>query len=95
MKIQDFAAFSATREAGLAKLLPGRPRISVGMAPLLRERGRGVYHAFRSEIDAGHGRRAGSSVAWLLRRGASRSTCGPGHPLLMLHRVQRSTLTGS
>jgi len=31
MQIQDISSFSAVKEAGLAKLLPNRPRIAVGM----------------------------------------------------------------
>jgi len=31
MRITDIAAFASVREAGLAKLLPSRPRIGVGM----------------------------------------------------------------
>ena len=31
MRIQDISSFSAVKEAGLAKLLPNRPRIAVGM----------------------------------------------------------------
>src|ERR1039458_860225 len=31
MRIQDISSFSAVKEAGLAKLLPNRPRIAVGL----------------------------------------------------------------
>ena len=53
MMIQDFAAFSAVREAGLAKLLPSKPRIAVGMGTCGSGNGaEAVYSAFSSEIDA-------------------------------------------
>jgi NADH-quinone oxidoreductase subunit F len=53
MMIQDFAAFSAVRETGLAKLLPSRPRIAVGMGTCGSGNGaEAVYSAFASEIDA-------------------------------------------
>ncbi len=97
MKIQDFAAFSAAREAGLAKLLPGRPRVSVGMGTCGSGNGaEAVYHAFRSEIDA-----RGMAVE-LVPVGCF-GFCAeeplvnvwvPGHPLLMLHRVQPKHVDG-
>ena len=97
MKIQDFAAFSATREAGLAKLLPGKPRISVGMGTCGSGNGaEAVYHAFKSEIDA-----RGMAVD-LVPVGCF-GFCAeeplvnvwvPGHPLLMLHRVQPKHVDG-
>ena len=53
MKIQDIAAFAAVREAGLAKLLPSRPRIAVGMGTCGSGNGaEAVFDAFSSEIDA-------------------------------------------
>src|SRR6202142_1701949 len=91
MKIQDFAAFSAAREAGLAKLLPSKPRISVGMGTCGSGNGaEAVYHAFSSEIDA-------RGMAVQLVPVGCFGFCAeeplvnvwvPGHPLLILHRVQ-------
>jgi NADH-quinone oxidoreductase subunit F len=91
MKIQDFAAFSAVREAGLAKLLPGTPRIAVGMGTCGSGNGaEAVYHAFASEIDA-------RGMAVQLVPVGCFGFCAeeplvniwvPGHPLLILHRVQ-------
>ena len=91
MMIQDFAAFSAVREAGLAKLLPSKPRIAVGMGTCGSGNGaEAVYSAFASEIDA-----RGLDVQ-LVPVGCF-GFCAeeplvnvwvPGHPLLMLHRVQ-------
>ena len=97
MMIKDFAAFSAAREAGLAKLLPSRPRISVGMGTCGSGNGsEAVYHAFSSEIDA-----RGLAVA--LAPVGCFGFCAeeplvnvwvPGRPLLMLHRVQPNHVDG-
>ena len=47
MKIQDIAAFATVREAGLAKLLPGKPRIAVGVGTCGSGNGaESVLHAF-------------------------------------------------
>ncbi len=91
MMIQDFAAFSAVREAGLAKLLPSKPRIAVGMGTCGSGNGaEAVYHAFASEIDA-------RGLAVQLVPVGCFGFCAeeplvsvwvPGRPLLMLHRVQ-------
>ena len=91
MIVHDFAAFSAAREAGLAKLLPSRPRIGVGMGTCGSGNGaEAVYAAFASEIDA-----RGLDVS--LAPVGCFGWCAveplvnvwiPGHPLLMLHHVQ-------
>ena len=50
-RIQDIGTFSAIREAGMAKLLPPRPRIGVGMGTCGSGNGaEGVYHAFAEAI---------------------------------------------
>jgi NADH-quinone oxidoreductase subunit F len=97
MMIKDFAAFSAAREAGLAKLLPSRPRIAVGMGTCGSGNGsEAVYSAFSSEIDA-----RGLAVA--LAPVGCFGFCAeeplvnvwvPGRPLLMLHRVQPNHVDG-
>jgi NADH-quinone oxidoreductase subunit F len=89
--IKDFAAFSAVREAGLAKLLPGKPRIAVGMGTCGSGNGaEAVFHAFSSEIDA-------RGLAVNLVPVGCFGFCAeeplvnvwvPGKPLLILHRVQ-------
>jgi NADH-quinone oxidoreductase subunit F len=91
MMIQDFAAFSAVREAGLAKLVPGRPRIAVGMGTCGSGNGaEAVFHAFASEIEA-------RGLAIQLVPVGCFGFCAeeplvniwmPGRPLLILHRVQ-------
>ena len=79
------------REAGLAKLLPSRPRIAVGMGTCGTGNGaEGVYHAFADAI----GQR-GLDVQ--LAQTGCFGFCAeeplvnvwfPGQPLLMLHRVR-------
>src|SRR5512143_3830232 len=95
--IKDFAAFSATREAGLAKLLPGRPRISVGMGTCGSGNGsEAVYSAFSSEIDA-RGLAVGLSPVGCFGFCAEEplvNVWAPGRPLLMLHGVQPNHVDG-
>jgi NADH-quinone oxidoreductase subunit F len=51
-RIQDIGAFSAVREAGLAKLVPAVPRIAIGMGTCGRGNGaEGLYHAFADAIE--------------------------------------------
>ena len=90
-RIQDIAAFSEVREKGLAKLLPSKPRIAVGMGTCGSGNGaEAVYHAFASEIDA-------RGLAVQLAPVGCFGFCAeeplvnvwvPGRPLLILHRVQ-------
>jgi NADH-quinone oxidoreductase subunit F len=97
MKIQDIAAFASVREAGLAKLLPSKPRIGVGMGTCGSGNGaEAVYHAFASEIDA-------RGMAVQLAPVGCFGFCAeeplvnvwvPGRPLLMLHRVQPNHVDG-
>jgi NADH-quinone oxidoreductase subunit F len=50
-RIQDIGSFSAVREAGMAKLVPNRPRIGVGMGTCGAGNGaEAVYHAFAEAI---------------------------------------------
>ena len=50
-RIQDIGSFSTVREAGMAKLLPARPRVGVGMGTCGAGNGaEGVYHAFAEAI---------------------------------------------
>jgi NADH-quinone oxidoreductase subunit F len=91
MKIGDIAAFATVREAGLAKLLPGTPRIAVGMGTCGSGNGaEAVFHAFASEIEA-------RGLAISLAPVGCFGFCAeeplvnvwiPGRPLLILHRVQ-------
>ena len=98
MMIQDIAAFATVREAGLAKLLPSKPRIAVGMGTCGSGNGaEAVFHAFASEIDA-------RGLAVQLAPVGCFGFCAeeplvnvwvPGRPLLILHRSSRTTSTAS
>ncbi len=90
-RIQDIGAFNAAREAGLARLLPGVPRIAVGMGTCGRGNGaEEVFHALNAAIQ-----RDGLDV--MLASVGCFGCCFqepvvsvrlPGHPLVMLKRVQ-------
>ena len=90
-RIQDIGAFNAVREAGLAKLMPSTPRLTVGMGTCGRGNGaEEVYHALNEAID-----RSGLEV--MLAGVGCFGSCFqepmvsirlPGNPLVMLHRVQ-------
>ena len=89
--IRDFAGFNAVHDAGLAKLLPPRPRIAVGMGTCGSGNGaEAVMHAFAEAID-----QRGLDID-LVRTGCF-GFCAeeplvnvrlPGQPLVILHRVQ-------
>ncbi|HWR50642.1 MAG TPA: FAD-dependent oxidoreductase [Bryobacteraceae bacterium] len=91
MRIQDISSFNAVREAGLAKLLPYKPRIGVGMGTCGTGNGsEGVYHAFMEEFT-----KRGLDVQ--LARVGCFGFCAqeplvnvwiPGKPLVILRRVQ-------
>ena len=97
MRIQDIGTFNAVKEAGLAKLLPYKPRIGVGMGTCGTGNGaEGVYHAFADEID-----QRGLDVQ-LARLGCF-GFCAeeplvniwlPGKPLVILRRVQPDNVPG-
>ena len=53
-RIQDIGAFNAVREAGLAKLMPSVPRLTVGMGTCGRGNGaEEVFHALHELIERG------------------------------------------
>ena len=53
-RIQDIGGFNVVRELGLAKLLPARPRITVGMGTCGRGNGaEDVFHALHERIETG------------------------------------------
>jgi NADH-quinone oxidoreductase subunit F len=89
--IRDASMFNAVRDAGLAKLLPMRPRIAVGMGTCGTGNGsESVYHAFADAID-----KRGLDVQ-LVQTGCF-GFCAeeplvnvwhPGKPLVMLHRIR-------
>ena len=89
-RIVDIGSFNAVREAGLAKLMPAVPRITVGMGTCGRGNGaEEVYHALNEAIQ-----RSGLDV--LLCGVGCFGSCFqeplvsvrlPGNPLLMMRRV--------
>jgi NADH-quinone oxidoreductase subunit F len=90
-RIQDIGAFNTVREAGLAKLMPAIPRITVGMGTCGSGNGaEEVFHALHSAIN-------GSGVEVMLAGVGCLGSCFqeplvslrlPGNPLIVLHRVQ-------
>jgi NADH-quinone oxidoreductase subunit F len=94
-RIQDFGTFNAVKEAGLAKLLPSRPRIAVGMGTCGTGNGaEGVYHAFASAIDQ-RGRDLRLTTVGCFGYCAEEPLVNvwrPGAPLVILHRVQSNNV---
>jgi NADH-quinone oxidoreductase subunit F len=93
IRIQDIGGFSAVREAGMAKLLPPRPRIGVGMGTCGAGNGaEGVYHAFASLIDR-QGRDVKLASVGCFGFCAQEPLVNvrvPGRPLVILRRVHAS-----
>ena len=92
-RIQDFGSFNAVREAGMAKLLPSRPRIGVGMGTCGTGNGaEGVYHAFAEAIGQ-QGRDVRLASVGCFGFCAQEPLVNvriPGRPLVILRRVQAS-----
>jgi NADH-quinone oxidoreductase subunit F len=90
-RIQDIGAFNAVRESGLAKLMPAIPRMTVGMGTCGRGNGaEEVFHALNEAIQH-------NGLDVLLTGVGCFGSCFqeplvtvrmPGHPLVVLHRVQ-------
>jgi NADH-quinone oxidoreductase subunit F len=91
MRIQDISSFSSVKEAGLAKLLPNRPRIAVGMGTCGNGNGaEGVFHAFSEAIHQ-HGRDVRLAPVGCFGFCAEEPLVNvwlPGHPLVILRRFQ-------
>ena len=91
IRIQDFSTFNAVREAGMAKLVPSRTRIGVGMGTCGAGNGaEGVYHAFKEAIDAG-GRDIKLASVGCFGFCAQEPLVNvrvPGKPLVILRRVE-------
>src|SRR5215831_6980344 len=91
MRIRDISNFSEVKGGGMAKLLPLKPRIAVGMGTCgTGNSAEGVYHAFADAID-----QRGLDVQ--LSRVGCFGFCAqeplvnvwlPGRPLVILCRVQ-------
>jgi NADH-quinone oxidoreductase subunit F len=92
-RIQDFGSFNSVREAGMAKLLPLRPRIGVGMGTCGKGNGaEGVYHAFAEAIGQ-QGRDVKLASVGCFGFCAQEPLVNvriPGRPLVILRRVQAS-----
>ncbi len=91
MRIQDISSFSAVKEAGLAKLLPNRPRIAVGMGTCGNGNGaEGVFHAFSEAIhQRGRDvRLAPAGCFGFCAREPLVNVWLPGHPLVILRSFQ-------
>ena len=92
-RIQDFGSFNSVREAGMAKLLPLRPRIGVGMGTCGKGNGaEGVYHAFAEAIGQ-QGRDVRLASVGCFGFCAQEPLVNvriPGRPLVILRRVQAS-----
>ena len=90
-RILDIGAFNAVREAGLAKLVPSSPRVTIGMGTCGRGNGaEGLYHAFAQALE-----RSGDNL--VLAPVGCFGACFqeplvsvrlPGHPLVFLRKVQ-------
>jgi NADH-quinone oxidoreductase subunit F len=92
MQITDLSSFNAAREAGLAKLLPPRTRISVGMGTCGSGNGaEGVYHAFADAIEnLGLGFQLSSTGCFgFCAEEPLVNVRMPGKPLVILRRVRQ------
>jgi NADH-quinone oxidoreductase subunit F len=93
IRIQDIGSFATVREAGMAKLLPPRPRIGVGMGTCGKGNGaEGVYHAFSEAINqqGGDARLASVGCFGFCAREPFVNVRVPGKPLVILQQVQTS-----
>ena len=95
-RIQDIGSFSTVREAGMAKLLPQRPRVGVGMGTCGAGNGaEGVYHAFAEAIQ-NQGRDVMLASVGCFGFCAQEPLVNvrlPGRPLVILRRVQSSDVS--
>ncbi|MGB9492180.1 MAG: NADH-ubiquinone oxidoreductase-F iron-sulfur binding region domain-containing protein [Terriglobales bacterium] len=90
-RIQDIGAFNTVREAGLAKLVPARPRLTVGMGTCGQGNGaEGLYQAFAQGLER-------SGADFVLAPVGCFGACFqeplvavrmPGKPLVLLRKVQ-------
>src|SRR5512132_3235273 len=90
-RIEDIGTFNAIREAGLMKLSPATPRISVGMGTCGRGNGaEGLHQAFAHAIDRDglDIRLAAVGCFGACSEEPLVSVALPGQPLVILRRVQ-------
>ena len=91
LRIEDLTSFNSAREAGLRKIVPAVPRITIGMGTCGTGNGaEAVFHAFADSI---HGRGIDISLVPTGCFGVCTEeplvgVLIPGKPLVILHRVQ-------
>jgi NADH-quinone oxidoreductase subunit F len=90
-RIQDFSTFNTVREAGLAKLVPSKPRVGVGMGTCGAGNGaEGVFHGFAEAINR-QGRDIKLASVGCFGFCAQEPLVNvrlPGKPLVILQRVE-------
>jgi NADH-quinone oxidoreductase subunit F len=90
-RMEDISSFNAVREAGLAKLLPDKPRIAVGMGTCGRGNGsEAVYRALADAAEPAGARLARVGCFGPCSEEPLVSAWTPGSPLVILRRVQES-----
>src|SRR5215472_5060909 len=90
-RMEDISLFNAVREAGLAKLLPDKPRIAVGMGTCGRGNGsEAVYRALADSAEPAGARLARVGCFGPCSEEPLVSVWTPGSPLVVLRRVQES-----
>ena len=90
-RMEDISSFNAVRAAGMAKLLPEGPRITVGMGTCGRGNGaESVYHALAEANDRAGCRMASVGCFGPCSEEPLVNVWIPGSPLVILRRVQQS-----
>ena len=90
-RMEDISSFNTVREAGLAKLLPDVPRVTVGMGTCGRGNGaESVYRALAEAVDSAGGRLASVGCFGPCSEEPLVNVWIPGSPLVILRRVQQS-----
>ncbi|MCL6544367.1 MAG: hypothetical protein K6T61_04000 [Bryobacteraceae bacterium] len=93
MKVTDLSSFNAIRERGLSKLLPPRPKISVGLGTCGAGNGaEGVYHALSDAVETlGLGFQVSSTGCFgFCAEEPLVNVRIPGKPLVILRRVRQA-----
>ena len=90
-RMEDISSFNTVREAGMAKLLPEAPRITVGMGTCGRGNGaEAVYHALAEANDRAGCRMASVGCFGPCSEEPLVNVWIPGSPLVILRRVQQN-----
>jgi NADH-quinone oxidoreductase subunit F len=96
MKVTDLSSFNAIRERGLSKLLPPRPKISVGLGTCGAGNGaEGVYHALSDAVETlGLGFQISSTGCFgFCAEEPLVNVRIPGKPLVILRRVRQADVS--